>query len=309
MNDAEFAQLLRDPATRTAHYQRLVQAYFARVTEAYRQVRGDCFHLALFAGAEALREALITTECMLADEGGFRSGMRILDIGCGLGGPAVNIAEYSGAHIYGVNLVASQLTAAQQRAAARGFADYVHVACADGMHLPFPDGVFDCVYHLDAGRYMPDKARLYAECSRVLRPGGSCVGLDWLRQSGLTPDAEAQYIEPLCRHFAVPHLATLSDLERDLTAAHFDIELLEDASTRGDILRNWDTGERATPHRTAASLWRRTLQQLFTSTPQVVLDGQRLLLDAVHARAFLLGHWCARKATPTTQRMSHGGRL
>ena len=76
--------------------------------------------------------------------------------------------------------------------------------------MPFPDGAFDAVYIFEAGCHMPDKARFYVECARVLRPGGVFLGNDWLQRDGLTASEAAQHIEPICRTFAMRHLATLT---------------------------------------------------------------------------------------------------
>ena len=199
MNDTEFQRIAADPQARTANYQRMVVAYFDRVTDTYRRAWGDSFHFALFSGAETLPEAMVATERRLADEGGFRPGMRVLDIGCGVGGPALNIAEHSGAHVTGVNIVPHQVEIARRRAAERGLAERTHFEVADGMSMPFPDGAFDAVYIFEAGCHMPDKARFYVECARVLRPGGVFLGNEWLQRDGLTASEAAQHIEPICR--------------------------------------------------------------------------------------------------------------
>jgi ubiquinone/menaquinone biosynthesis C-methylase UbiE len=138
MNDAEFQRIAADPQARIANCQRMVVAYFDRVTDTYRRAWGDSFHFALFSGTETLPEAMVATERMLADEGGFRPGMRVLDIGCGVGGPALNIAEHSGAHVTGVNIVPHQVEIARRRAAERGLSERTHFEVADAMSMPFP---------------------------------------------------------------------------------------------------------------------------------------------------------------------------
>ena len=224
MNDTEFRRIAADPQARTANYERMVVAYYDRVTDTYRRAWGDSFHFAVFSGAETLHEAMVATERKLADEGGFRPDMRVLDIGCGVGGPALNIAEHSGAHVTGINVVPHQVEIARRRAAKRGLAERTHFEVADGMSMPFPDGAFDAVYIFEAGCHMPDKARFYVECARVLRPGGVFLGLEWLQRDGLTASEAAQHIEPICRCFAVPHLATLAELERYLCAAGLQVD-------------------------------------------------------------------------------------
>jgi cyclopropane fatty-acyl-phospholipid synthase-like methyltransferase len=305
MNDTEFRRIAADPQARTANYERMVVAYYDRVTDTYRRAWGDSFHFALFSGAETLAEAMVATERRLADEGGFGPGMRVLDIGCGVGGPALNIAEHSGAHVTGVNVVPHQVEIARRRAAKRGLAERTHFEVADGMSMPFPDGAFDAVYIFEAGCHMPDKARFYVECARVLRPGGVFLGLEWLQRDGLTASEAAQHIEPICRCFAVPHLATLAELERYLEAAGLLVEVVEDVSASGNILRNWELvdaknmdGVRSfvpTLVMTTVKALRSIAPGLLPPALRILTDGGVALTEAARAGAFLIGHWRARK--------------
>jgi cyclopropane fatty-acyl-phospholipid synthase-like methyltransferase len=305
MNDTEFQRIAADPQARIANCQRMVVAYFDRVTDTYRRAWGDSFHFALFSGDETLPEAMVATERRLADEGGFRPGMRVLDIGCGVGGPALNIAEHSGAHVTGVNIVPHQIEIARRRAAERGLAERTHFELADGMSMPFPDGAFDAAYSFDAGCHMPDKARFYVECARVLRPGGVFLGNDWLQRDGLTASEAAQHIEPICRTFAVPHMATLTELERYLADAGLRVEVIEDASVRGNIDRNWalvDAKNMDGVRSFVPTLVMTTIKVLHNIAPgllppvlRILTDGGVALTEAARAGAFLIGHWRARK--------------
>jgi ubiquinone/menaquinone biosynthesis C-methylase UbiE len=305
VNDAEFQRIAADPATRIANYRQMVVAYFDRVTDTYRRAWGDSFHFALFSGGEPLAEAMLATERGIADEGGFRPGLRVLDIGCGVGGPALNIAEHSGAHVTGINIVPHQIEIARRRAAERGLSDRTRFEVADGMSMPFSDGAFDAIYIFEAGCHMPDKARFYVECARVLRPGGVFLGNEWLQRDGLSPAEVAQHIEPICRCFAVPHLATLGELERYLGAAGLSVEVVEDVSARGNILRNWELvdaknmdgvrGILPALAMTTVKALRSIAPGLLPPVLRLLTDGGVALTEAARAGAFLIGHWRARK--------------
>jgi sterol 24-C-methyltransferase len=305
VNEAEFQRIVADAPSRAANYRELMVAYFDRVTDTYRRAWGDSFHFALFSGNEPLAEAMVATERALADEGGFAPGMRVLDVGCGVGGPALNIAEHSGAHVTGVNIVPRQVEIARRRAAERRLADRTHFEVADAMSMPFPDGAFDAIYIFEAGCHMPDKARFYVECARVLRPGGVFLGNDWLQRDGLSPAEVAQHIEPIGRCFAVPHLATPGELERYLTGAGLSVEVLEDVSERGNILRNWelvDAKNMDGVRSVVPALVMTTVKALRNIAPgllppvlRILTDGGVALTEAARAGAFLIGHWRARK--------------
>src|SRR5262249_55548766 len=137
VDDAEFQRVICSPQQRKTCYRTMVQTYFERVTDTYREKWSDSFHFAVFAGDETLEDALLATEKRIADEGKLGPGQRVLDIGCGVGGPALNIAAYSKAHVTGVNIVARQVEIARQRASERGLDDLTHFEVADAMSVPF----------------------------------------------------------------------------------------------------------------------------------------------------------------------------
>jgi ubiquinone/menaquinone biosynthesis C-methylase UbiE len=290
MTDTEFQELLETPATRTAHYKEIMRAYFDRVTDTYRAKWSDSFHMAIFTGSEPLEQALVATERQVADLGGFRPGMKVLDVGCGVGGPALNIAEYSGVHITGVNIVEGQVAIARQRAAERGLSGQTRFEVADGMSMPFAGDSFDAVYIFEAGCHMPDKPRFYRECARVLRPGGVFLGNEWLKKEGLSVEEEETYIEPICRTFSVPHFITLVDLGTYLSDAGLVVEALENAAQHGDIMRNWVMVD----NRAIRGI-RGLLPWLIPPTLRMLTDGGLALSSAARVGAFLIGHWRARK--------------
>jgi SAM-dependent methyltransferase len=281
---------INDPAARASRYSDLIKAYCDRVTDQHFSF-GESFHFALFSGDEPLAEAMIATERMIAEEGGFRAGERVLDVGCGVGGPALTIAEASGAHVTGINIVEHQVELARERAAARGLAERVTFTLGDAMRMPFGDGEFDHVYALEAGCHLPDKALFHRECARVLRPGGLFVGLDWMRTDGLSAEDEERYIKPICRYNSIPHLISLSELKRYLADAGLIVELIEDASVRGDILRNWEILD----EETIASL-RAMPVEVMPQTLQVLTGAGIALAEGARRGAFVIGHWKARKA-------------
>jgi sterol 24-C-methyltransferase len=290
VTDTEFQAMLETPAKRTTHYKEIVRAYFDRVTDTYRAKWSDSFHMAIFTGSEPLEEALVATERKIANLGGFRPGMKVLDVGCGVGGPALNIAASSGVHVTGVNIVECQVAIARQRAAERGLSEQTRFEVADGMNMPFPADSFDAVYIFEAGCHMPDKLRFYKECARVLRPGGVFLGNEWLKKEGLSAEEEETYIEPICQTFSVPHLITLADLGTYVTDAGLAVEALEDAGQHGDIMRNWGLVD----NRAIRGI-RGLLPWLIPPTLRMLTDGGLALSNAARVGAFLIGHWRARK--------------
>jgi SAM-dependent methyltransferase len=108
----------------------------------------------------------------LARLAGLHSGMRVLDVGGGLGGPARTLAVEFGCHITVVDLTESYVRAAEVLTARLGLGDRVTHHLGNALELPFEDTTFDVVWTQNSGMNIAAKERLYVGFQRVLRPGG-----------------------------------------------------------------------------------------------------------------------------------------
>jgi len=103
---------------------------------------------------------------------GARPGLRVLDVGGGLGGPARTLAVEYGCDVTVVDLTQSYVQAARVLTARLGLAERVRHEVGDALALPYPDGAFDVAWTQNSGMNIADKLRLYEGFHRVLRPGG-----------------------------------------------------------------------------------------------------------------------------------------
>ena len=100
--------------------------------------------------------------------------MRVLDVGCGVGGPAREIARFSDCHIVGVNNNLYQVNRANKYTGIAGLAGQVEFVKGDFMNLvdQFGEASFDAVYAIEATVHAPSWEGVYGEILRVLKPGG-----------------------------------------------------------------------------------------------------------------------------------------
>lgn len=104
---------------------------------------------------------------------------RLLDVACGSGGPTLRIAERTGARVVGVDIHGDAVARARRQAADRGLADAATFETVDGSGpLPFEDSSFDAVMCVDAVNHLPDRPRVLAAWTRLLRPGGRLLFTD-----------------------------------------------------------------------------------------------------------------------------------
>jgi SAM-dependent methyltransferase len=104
---------------------------------------------------------------------GIGASSRVLDLGCGPGGPLTFLAQQSGCSGTGVDLSAPAIEAARTRADALGLRALLHFQQGDlDVRLPFPSGAFDAAMSLDVILHLRDRETLFHEIARVLKPGG-----------------------------------------------------------------------------------------------------------------------------------------
>jgi len=107
-------------------------------------------------------------------------GLRVLDVGCGLGGTLAGLAErYPAMKLMGIDIEGRQIDCAGRRLAARGH-DRVELAVADACALPCGDHCFDRVLAFEAAFHFDSRRRFLMEARRVLKPGGLLVLSDIL---------------------------------------------------------------------------------------------------------------------------------
>lgn len=102
----------------------------------------------------------------------LRAGQRLLDLGCGEGRHVVSAAYRDDLDAVGIDLKADDLATARQRAAEISTPGRVHLARADGLHLPFADATFDRVICSEVLEHIADYRGVLREAIRVLKDGG-----------------------------------------------------------------------------------------------------------------------------------------
>jgi len=160
----------------------------------------------------------------------IRPGDRLLDIGCGVGEPAIRLASAHDIEGVGISIAPGQVERANDRAAAAGLADRLSFQFADAMDLPFPDESFDLVWALESLHHMPDRWQVVREAARVLRPGGRMAIGDFSLRSVDGKPADASSCD-LVRMGALK-LLEVDDYQSNLRAAGLVPEAAEDVSDR-----------------------------------------------------------------------------
>ena len=157
-----------------SHYAIHLTGYYDGATELYEYGWAQSFHFSRFYPGEAFAASLARHEHYLAAQMTLRPGMRVLDVGCGVGGPAREIARFADVNIVGLNNNDFQVGRARKLTAKAGLSDTVSYTVGDFMKLSeqFGENSFDAVYAIEATVHAPSWEGVYGEIMKVLKPGG-----------------------------------------------------------------------------------------------------------------------------------------
>jgi phosphoethanolamine N-methyltransferase len=156
----------------------------------------------------------------------LRAGVRVLDVGSGIGGAAFHLAKTYGARVTGIDLAEEMVAVAHERAQALGMKDSVRFVLGDVLEEKFAEP-FDIIWSRDAFMHIPDKGRLFSRLHDLSAAAGRLVITDYAR--GKTPGSPEfeKYIETTGYNVIEPQ-----KYGRLLEAAGFVDVVVDDATAR-----------------------------------------------------------------------------
>lgn len=151
------------------------EAYYDALKALLCELFGHDWHLGYWLNATSIAESAQRLNEIMTARLAIEPGTRVLDVGCGVGGPACFIAAQTGALVVGVSNSRPGLEEAERFAKSRGIDDRVSFRFGEAQQLPFPDASFDAVWSCEAIHNVADKTPVVRELARVLKPGGRVV--------------------------------------------------------------------------------------------------------------------------------------
>ncbi|AQS66352.1 cyclopropane-fatty-acyl-phospholipid synthase family protein [Streptomyces pactum] len=177
----------------------------------------------------SLAEAAARLTEIMIDKARVGTDRHLLDVGCGIGGPGVRLAQAAGARVTGVTVSQEQVRLGNQRAAEAGLADRVRFELADAMDLPYEADSFDAAWALESMIHMPDRARVLGEMGRVVRPGGRVVLTDIFERAPI-PEHKRAVVEAYYRETLLGPAVTVDDYPGLLRGAGLMVDEIIDIS-------------------------------------------------------------------------------
>lgn len=226
---------------RKSAYTRMVNQYYDLVTDFYEYGWGQSFHFAPRHRGESFADSLKRYEHTLAARMRLSPGDRVLDVGCGVGGPMRNIARLVDVHITGLNNNDYQIRRATEHNAAAGLSTRCDLRKGDFMRLPFDAESFEGCYQIEATCHAPDRVGVFSEIFRVLKPGAVFAGYEWVLTDLYDPDdpEHVQVIRDVEEGDALPELTPASVVDEALKAAGFEQIDCRDVAPTSDPETPW----------------------------------------------------------------------
>jgi SAM-dependent methyltransferase len=224
-----------------------------------------------------IRGILATVE--MGSAAGVDPSTSVLDVGCGVGGPARSLAAIFGCNVTGIDLSPAFIDAAKYLTSRSGLSNRVSFQLGDAMHLPFEDSTFEVLFLQHVAMNIGDRSALYAEIHRVLRPSGRFATYDLVLRQG-----DVVYPVPWARNASTSFLLSEDDTRIKLEEAGFTPLLWRDDS---EIALEWFKMTMAGPPPSGLSLgvvMGSDMQEMGSNLARNLREGRLGVLFAVLKR-------------------------
>ena len=186
----------------------------------------DSLHFAPLRPRESLEDSQTRHQRLMIAKLELQEGMKVIDVGCGIGGPMRRVMREAGVRVAGVNTNEIQLSKAKSLNTEAGLdhmADYLSCSFMDMGDVA--DDTFDRGYAIESTCHAPDKTGAFAEIYRVLKPGALFWGQEMCMTDKFDPDSERHLAikKDLMQGIALKEIATMGEVDLALETAGFQV--------------------------------------------------------------------------------------
>jgi tocopherol O-methyltransferase len=271
----------------------MIRRHYDVATLFYRLLWGPHIHHGLWHNNETVAQAQLQLTDTLAKLAGLRPGMRVLDVGCGLGGSSIHLARHYDCHVLGLTISPIQRSWATVSSHWRGLANKTRFICCDADQFETARASFDAIWIIECSEHLFDKPDFFRRSAHWLRPGGRMAICAWLAGETNGDDALARQVYDVCEGFYCPSLGTAEDYVAWMHDAGLVVESTYDWTE--NVQRTWEICQRRVAH--SGIRW---LAPLFDRSANRFLDHFHTLLNAYRSRAMQYGCFIAGKPAAGT---------
>ena len=202
----------------------------------YLQVYGRNIHDGYYiTGKETKKEAQENLTSFLVEKAGIKNGAKILDVGCGVGGSSIWMAENLGAATVGITISAVQVEIARKLAKEKSVNSKFLLMNAEEMQF---DETFDVVWLVAAATHFLDQEKFIKLATKSLDTGGKFVIFDWMLDESVTDMLNDRYVKPVAEKMLLSSLYPLSRYIKCFIDNSYRIIYSEDVTDH--TIKTWD---------------------------------------------------------------------
>jgi tocopherol O-methyltransferase len=200
-----------------------IQQFYDRSSKLWEDTWGEHMHHGYYGKAGTYKAPRRQAQIQLIEELLYWAKVsrcdRLLDVGCGIGGSTLYLADKFNSNACGITLSPVQASRATTRVTEGHYQQNIEFKVADAQEMPFADNSFDLVWSLESGEHMPNKTKFLQECYRVLKDNGTLILATWCHRptnslaGELTRD-EKKHLEKIYHTYCLPYVISLPEYEQ-----------------------------------------------------------------------------------------------
>ena len=214
-----------------------IRSHYDRLSVFYRWLWGEHIHHGLWRNRESPQQAQVELIKELAARMGIARGAEVLDVGCGLGGSAIWLAQQLNCKVTGITISPVQKRMAERRARSLELGHRVQFRVADANQFEFAPGSFDAIWVIECAEHLFDRAAFIRKCAELLRECGRIGICAWLVGEEAGTSRNSVLLEAICSGMLCPPLPSFSHYQRWFRENGFQQIELEDVTRC--VVRTW----------------------------------------------------------------------
>jgi len=219
----------------------VAESFYNLATDFYEYGWGDSFHFGFRTKSEGHTQCIRNSQNFVAAKLQVKDMDRVLDMGCGIGGPMRGVVKASGANVTGLTINQHQVNRGRQIVS--GLSPWMQERChferqdyldVQGME----EGAYEAAFYMESSLHCENRTQTFAETFRLLKPGGRLVAMEYVTLDGWDPE-NAELQELMRMHLHGNGCAKTPSIEEDLAmirAAGFEIDEHFDFMAMGDAM-------------------------------------------------------------------------
>jgi tocopherol O-methyltransferase len=213
-----------------------IQEHYDFASPYYKDLWGPHLHHGYYeTGKESKAEAAEQLIKLLVQRANFSKGARILDVGCGIGGTAIWLAQNMECEVIGITISPVQVQMATEAACQLKQKPTFLLHDANDLKVT---GSFDAIWAVEVVSHLSKRAEFFKRASNLLVKGGIICEAAWLKDAELARGDEKKYIRPIEEGMLV-QLPNLPEYKEHLSNNNLKLRSYEDISNK--VAQTWDT--------------------------------------------------------------------